>query len=249
MSHVIFTVEEVARYLHLELQELNELVRSYEIPFEKQGDRISFRRVDIDKWASQRIIGLENGRLEQYHSQGVKRVEAYHSVVDYRVGELIMATSVCSMIDARTSPSLIRNIVDLADKTGLVIDKADLLHSVQERERLGSTALTGGYAVLHTQHHDPYLFEESFLCIARTSAPIPFRSLDGQTTDIFFLLCCQDDRLHLHTLARLCLMARCTPLIYDLRDAADEKEMIQAMHSAEEVVLKKQPVSRMRKTK
>jgi mannitol/fructose-specific phosphotransferase system IIA component (Ntr-type) len=57
------------------------------------------------------------------------------------------------------------------------------------------------------------------MVLGRTIQPIHFGSQDGKPTDLFFLLCCQDDRLHLHTLARLCTMCMETPILDELRTA------------------------------
>jgi mannitol/fructose-specific phosphotransferase system IIA component (Ntr-type) len=54
---------------------------------------------------------------------------------------------------------------------------------------------------------------------------------------LFFLLCCQDDRLHLHTLARLCLIAQKTTLMDQLRAAPDAQSMRAAIISAEQEIL------------
>ena len=63
-----------------------------------------------------------------------------------------------------------------------------------------------------------------FIVLARTAQPLPFGSPDGTVTDIFFLMCCQDDRIHLHVLARVCMMCRHTHLLRDLRAQARRTE-------------------------
>ena len=75
--------------------------------------------------------------------------------------------------------------------------------------------------------------DPSFLSVTEFNAP------DGQTTDIFFLLCCQDDRSHLHVLARICLMCQQTPLIFNLRVAQTAELMYEALLGAEQTVLQR----------
>ena len=81
--------------------------------------------------------------------------------------------------------------------------------------------LPGGMALLHARHHEEYSFDGSFLLLGRTIAGIPFGAQDGGLTRLFFMLCCQDERLHLHTLARLCMMASKTDLLAQLWHAPD----------------------------
>src|SRR5512140_3217878 len=75
MPYRTFDLTEAARYLHLKREDVERLVKNHDIPFERQGGRPVFRKVRIDEWASQRILGLEGRRLADYHqqsSQGVR---------------------------------------------------------------------------------------------------------------------------------------------------------------------------------
>jgi mannitol/fructose-specific phosphotransferase system IIA component (Ntr-type) len=105
-----------------------------------------------------------------------------------------------------------------------------------------STAVPGGFAVPHPRSHEPYLFETSFLVVGRPVQEIHFGAPDGEPTRLFFLVCCQDDRLHLHTLARLCLIALKTNIIEQLRAAPEAQSMRDALLAAEQEVLRDRPV-------
>jgi mannitol/fructose-specific phosphotransferase system IIA component (Ntr-type) len=131
----------------------------------------------------------------------------------------------------------------LAEKSGLILNPKDLLESLEERERLCSTALADGFALLHPRHHDPYMFERSFLAIGRTITPIPFGASDGKETDIFFLICCQNDRLHLHVLARLCLMCRQKKFLLHLREANNPAEVQECLRLQELEIIKHSPTA------
>ena len=130
-------------------------------------------------------------------------------------------------------------MVALAERTGLLTTTAaELLAALQEREALCPTALPGGLALLHPRNHDPYMFSDSFLVFGRTTHPMPFGALDGMGTDLFFLVCCQDDRIHLHVLARLFMMCSQTPLLPNLRSATDRDDMLAAILAAEAEVIR-----------
>ena len=91
--------------------------------------------------------------------------------------------------------------------------------------------------MLHSRRSESYLFEAAFLALGRTIQQIPFGAPDGQPTNLFFLIGCPDDRLHLHTLARLCLMAQKTELLVELRQATDAAAMCDSIIAAEQAVL------------
>jgi mannitol/fructose-specific phosphotransferase system IIA component (Ntr-type) len=81
------------------------------------------------------------------------------------------------------------------------------------------------------------MFESSFLVVARTLQEIHFGAPDGRPTDLFFLVCCQEDRLHLHTLARICVMVMKTDLLTQLRMAEDAAQMHTVLLEAEVAAL------------
>jgi excisionase family DNA binding protein len=72
MPHHVFNIEEVAEYLHLTAADVNRRVKEREIPFEQRGERVIFRKRDIDQWASQRILGLSQDRLVEYHQKSTR---------------------------------------------------------------------------------------------------------------------------------------------------------------------------------
>ena len=236
MPYRTFSLNEVALYLHLARTDVEILVRRREIPVEQKGERLVFRKKDIDVWASQRILGLSHKSLSTYHKQtsALTRDLSHQTLI---VAELIRQEAIEPSLTSKTKPSVLRDMVALADRTGLVCNPYDFLQSLEERERLCSTALSDGIALLHPRNHDPHLFVDSFVGIGRTLHPVPFGAPDGNRTDLFFLICCQDDRLHLHVLARLCMMSKQTKVLLQLRTAESAEIMATVLRRAEEEVV------------
>lgn len=238
MPHRTLDLQETAGYLHLAPAELERLVKNQEIPHERRGDRLLFRKVELDAWASPLILRLEGKRLAEYHgktSEAVRRVLA-HEVL---AAELLKPQWIHPTVAARTKASVLREMAALAERTGHVYDPKQLLAGLQAREELCSTGLPGGWALLHARNPEPYVVESAFLVLGRTVQHIPFGAPDGRATDLFFLLACPDPRLHLHTLARLCLIAQKTDLLNTLRAASSPEEMHRSLLAAETEVLQK----------
>ena len=236
MPYRTFNLEEAARYLHLDRLDLERLVKNQDIPFERHGDRVVFRKIELDSWVSPRILGLEGRRLTEYHQKTSK--DARHLLPhEAFLPDMIQPAFIEPALPAKTKASVLREMVALAQKTGQVCDPAGLLAGLEAREQLCSTGLPGGLALLHTRVPEAYLFEAAFIVLGRTSQEIPYGAPDGRPTDLFFLLACPDDRLHLHTLARLCLMAQKTDVLAELRQAADADAMHQCLVTSEAKVL------------
>ena len=236
MPYRLLDLDGVANYLHLTPADIEERVKNREIPFGKRGERLVFDKGEIDAWASQRILDLPGQRLADYHQKSTRhtrKILAQAAILP----EMLAAGAIASAMTSKTKASVLRDLVALAEKTGRLSDPKFLLASLEAREELCSTAMPGGFALPHPRSHDPYLFETSFLVVGRPVQEIHFGAPDGQPTHLFFLLCCQDDRLHLHTLARLCLIAQKTQILDRLREAPDAETMRNALMAAEQEIL------------
>lgn len=236
MPHRTLGIDEVARYLRLHPLEIERLVKAQDIPFERRGPRVVFRKVEIDAWASPRVLRLEGRRLANYcrdTSPGADLVLQGEAIMP----ALLRPEFINPALPARTKASVLREMAFLAGKTGRVWDPQGLLAGLQSREELSSTGLPSGLALLHTREPEAYLFESMFLVLGRTVQEIPFGAPDGRPTNLFFLVACPDPGLHLHTLARLCLMAQKSELLNELRSAPDAQAMYECTLRAEQSVL------------
>ena len=215
-------LEQAAAFLGMEPLELSKRVRQGEAPFSGNVDNPIFEKDEIDAWASSRILEMNERRLSKYEQGAVGKKE---NEGPFRLERLVSPERVFLQVDARTTSSMLAELVNCADSLGLLYDPHDLLESLRAREDLCSTALPGGFAIPHPRHHDPYLAQESFLIVARPTVPIHFGAQDGKPSDLFFLLVCQEDRQHLRALARLCSMLLNPNLAAALR-AAEEPSAI-----------------------
>jgi len=236
MPFQLLNLEGVANYLHLTPVDVEQRVKNHEIPFERRGSRIVFRQGDIDAWASQRILGLSSQKLAVYHQKSTiqtRKILPHETILP----ELLRPGAIASAMTSKTKASVLRDLVALAEKTGNLCDPKALLASLEAREKLCSTAVPGGLALPHPRSQEPYLFATSFIVVGRPVQEIHFGAPDGQPTHLFFLLCCQNDQLHLHTLARLCLIMQKSKLPDLLREAPDADTMRNAIITAEQEVL------------
>ena len=236
MPYQVLNLDEVARYLHLTAEDVAQRVKYNEIPHERRGRRVVFSKDEIDLWASQRLLRLPGARLAEYHR---KTTRDTREILPHQafLPDMIQPAFIAPALPAKTRSSVIRGLVTLAETTGLLNNPLDLIASLEAREELCSTGMPGGFALLHPRLPDAYLFASSFIVLGRTLQEIPFGAPDAHPTRLFFVICCQDDRLHLHTLARLSLMARNTDVIEQVGQAPDSPAMYAALIAGEEQAL------------
>ncbi|MGA4643346.1 PTS sugar transporter subunit IIA [Limisphaera sp. 4302-co] len=233
MPHRTLSLHEAAELLHVPVPELERLVKKQLIPFERRAGRVVFRKADLENWASQRILRGDPGELSRFHPMRPDTLGAQQPMLR----GLIRPEWVEPALAARTRPSVIREMVAVAARTGWVHDPAELIQTLEAREELCPTAVPGGVAFLHPRVQQPWRFERSFVALGRVEHPIYFGAPDQEPTRLFFLLCCLDDASHLRLLARLCLLAQRTAMIQVLLAAADAEAMCEAVLAAEEEAL------------
>jgi len=100
----------------------------------------------------------------------------------------------------------------------------DLAAVLSERERLGSTAIGDGIAIPHGKLRGVTKIIGAF---GRHRAGVDFESLDGNPTQIFFVLVAPEDSasLHLKALARVSRLLKDESFRSRLLNAADDAEI------------------------
>ncbi len=153
------------------------------------------------------------------------------------VTDLIGVEGIETALPANTKASVLRELVGLAERTGLLYDPEGLLEALKQREEMCSTALPNGVAIPHPRQPMPYVSAEPLICTARSTRGIPFGSSYGGLTSLFFLICGHDDRHHLRVLARL--MRILDPeTIAQLMETEPRDEFLQVLIDKEETVVK-----------
>jgi len=105
------------------------------------------------------------------------------------------------------------------------IPRARVFDALFDREKLGSTGLGYGVAIPHGRVRN---LKEPICAFARTAAPVPFESPDGQPVSLVFAMLVPDHatEAHLEILSELAQMFSDAAL----RDALASTQDIQAAH-------------------
>lgn len=226
MPYRNMTLDELARHLGLDARLVRKWAERGTLPGTMVGGEWRFNRAQMLDWLQRDIHSLDHE-----HVRNLERAMSAGSS-ECLVSELIPAEGINMNLPARSRSSVLRELVGLAERTGLVYDAQGLLESVQERENLSSTALPKGFAIPHPRRPMPYATAEPLICLARVPAGIAFGAPDGKLTDLFVFVCSHDERQHLCVLARLALMFT-TDLPDELRATEDAEAALKLLLARE----------------
>jgi len=231
MPYRTLTIQEVARMLGADVRRVERMAQRGEIPCQKVGGQFRCNRAEITEWLQQRFGGMSNKHLAEVDAGMTEQRQTPQD--EMIISPLLRIEAVTTNLGSRTKDSTLRELVALAERAGLVLNSQELTEAVLHREELHSTAMENGIAIPHPRRPLPYAIAEPILGVAKTTQGIVFGAPDGRLTDLFFLTASQDDRHHLHTLARLCRMLYDEDFVNRLHDAQTPREMIELMKDRE----------------
>ena len=112
-------------------------------------------------------------------------------------------------------------------------DAGEILSSVSERERLGSTGFGQGVAIPHGKIEG---LTRIYCLFARLSEPVDYKSIDGQKVDLVFLLLSPPDAgaEHLKALASISRITRHAPTLEKMRGARSRDALAAVLMGADE---------------
>jgi mannitol/fructose-specific phosphotransferase system IIA component (Ntr-type) len=231
-GHEKLDLRSAAEHVSIDANELRHVAQRGEIEAFRRGDEWFFDHAALDEWAQRRLLASNARVLDEQHKAIMDKLRRERRG-DVGVGALMRAEAVELALAAKAKAGAVRDMADLAVRTGLVYDPEALFKELLAREDAASTAVGSGAAFLHPRFHDPYLFEESFVAYGRSARPIYFGAPDGAPTHHFFLVCSTDHEQHLHILARLAVLAHGTDLLERLDVAEDADSALAAVAECE----------------
>ena len=201
----LLTIHELAVYLHLDEVTVNKLVAAGKIPSIQLERQWRFKKSAIDEWIEEQLVGDDESFVDV--PDGMK----------LPLEDLLPDQAIIPNLRASTPIAVIEELAARAYTNGWLADKPWFVGAVVERESLSSTAMEGGVAFLHTRAKDKGKIARPFLIVGRSWEGIPFGSVDGGSTYLFFLMGLKYDRLHLPILGRLARALRNPATIAKLR--------------------------------
>jgi len=223
----LLTAKQLAEYLQLSSRSIYRLLERGEVPATKIGGQWRFRKSDVDQW-----IDLNASRLpEELNPLHTGSTSGYPDV-----SELLDETNALIGVPAGDRDSAVRNFISRI-RFPEVVELDLVVDRVLERERLCSTAVPEGVALLHTPRNRPRLFKtHDLVALGRLERPVDFGALDGSRTDTLALILARDERHHLGLLAKMARLFREPALLQGLRSAATAQAVMELVRRTEALV-------------
>ncbi len=232
MSNEMMTLEQLASYLQRDLRDVTKMASRGYLPGQKVGGQWRFARAEINHWIETQLHAYTEQELTALEKGSATAVET-----EPLLASLLAPASVAVPLAAATRTSVLRELVKWAEQSWQVYDPGAILTAIRQREEMGTTALESGVAIPHPRRPLPAALGESVLAYGRTASAIPFGAPHGGLTDIFFLVCCRDDRTHLKVLARLSRLLLRPEFLESLRNAETPLETWELIAAAERDLL------------
>lgn len=230
MGNDTMDLAQLANLLQRDQRELSKLANRGDLPGRKVGGQWRFASAEIQQWLEGEMPGLNEAQLKSLE-------EAHPEPTEPLLTHLLAPDCVEVPLQARTPASVIRAMVRLAEQSWQVYDPYAILSAAQAREERGSTAQENGVAILHPPRPMTDALGESVIAFGRTAGGVPFGSPKGGLTDVFFLVCCRDQKTHLRVLARLSRLFLRADFLDQLRAAESPADALTVIRSAEKQLL------------
>jgi PTS system nitrogen regulatory IIA component len=223
----LLTAKQVAEYLQLSQRSIYRLLERGELPATKIGGQWRFRKTVIDEW-----IDVHMGRLGSEDLRQLSRAKDE----EVRVGNLIDEMNALLPVPAGDRATVIREFVRRI-RFPEPVDLALLIERILEREKLCSTALPDGVALLHTPRTTPRVLRlHDLVALGRIERPIAFGALDGSLTDTLVLLLARDEGRHLALLAKMARLCREPEVLDGLRTLPTARAIVDLIRRTEEAL-------------
>jgi PTS system nitrogen regulatory IIA component len=133
----------------------------------------------------------------------------------------------CS-VECHSKKRIFEVITEIAVKQNPQLDQNEVLASLLNREKMGSTGIGNGIAIPHGRIKD---IDQIMAIIVTSDEPINFDAIDGKPVDIFFAILIPSDATdtHLKALADIARKLSNKEIVKAIRNAENKNQIVAAL--------------------
>lgn len=150
-----------------------------------------------------------------------------------RISDLLKRDTIVLNMKATDKSSAIDELVRKLDTAGKLNHAEDYKKAIWDRENLTTTGLGDGIAIPHAK---TAAVKTPAIAFGRSDSGLDYESLDGQPTNLFFMIAASEgaNEAHLQTLSRLSTFLMDDAFRQVLLEAKSEEEIVKAIDIKEE---------------
>lgn len=225
----LLSPKQLAEYLQLSQRTIYRLLERGDVPAIKVGGQWRFRKSAVDEW-----LDVTMHRLDATSLSALDADEEVVPAEPLRLAGLVAPENARIEVPAGARDAVVRDFVAQVRFPEPI--SSDLVtERVLERERMCSTATSGGVALLHTPRAGPRVLRaHDLVAIGRVTTPVDFGAFDGSRTDTLVLLLARTERAQLALHAKLTRLCQEPNFLEALRDATDGAAVIDLIRRTED---------------
>ena len=214
------SLDDISKYLGVALNTVQRWVRQGKMPIQRKGANYTFRKQDLQKWASNNNLVLSFNKEATPEVQETPLPSLSDAIKNGGIYYNVSGDNVDSAL--RAALNGIHNIpLDLKD---------ELIAKLMERENILSTGVGNGIAIPHPRVQSDQL-ENSMLSICFLENPIEYNAIDNKPVSVLFILLCQSLEIHLHILSTISFCLRNNEFVAFLKTAPDHEAIFERIET------------------
>ncbi|MFD1020413.1 PTS fructose transporter subunit IIABC [Thalassobacillus hwangdonensis] len=149
-----------------------------------------------------------------------------------RITDLLKKDTILLNLSSTNKEDVIDELVTKLDDAGRLNDKEGFKQAILNREEQSTTGIGEGIAIPHAKTN---AVKEPAIAFGRSSDGLDYESLDGQPTNLFFMIAASEgaNQTHLETLSRLSSFLMDTNFRTKLEEAQTEDDVMEAINAKE----------------
>jgi PTS system nitrogen regulatory IIA component len=153
-----------------------------------------------------------------------------------KIADLLDPAAIADDLQAAGKNEVLAELTDAMMRVEKGLDRREVLHILQERERLGSTGIGEGVAIPHGKLKT---IDHLLISFGRSRRGVDFDSMDGRPAHLFFLLVAPEASVgvHLKTLARISKLLKSTEVRQRLLEAPQAEAIYRIIAEEEDKLL------------
>lgn len=191
----IITTEELAKLLRLNEKTIIKLVKEGKLPAMKIANQFRFSKEKIIDW-------LET-QMGSYSDKLLADMGKGESNIPPMINHIIYPSHIEMNLQSTYKQNVLTELVNLADKTGYVVNRDELLRFMIIREKQFTTAVGNGVAFPHPRTSNLNLVNHTTIVIGISKNGIDYNAFDRKPVQIFILLAVPSVPKHLQVLSHL----------------------------------------------